>query len=237
MLKHLGDSLDFIKYLCLFALKWRSTCELLWIVWWIVVWLLYDCGGTYAQQLPPPLPLVKQRMRAICDSNWFSNAAQFRLGKLFGNSWLRCFVVLELQRVFRHRSDGLSLAVACFRVTRPATSTVHVTVHPRGLHPTEAARAWHFHVEEGVGIRDVCAEVVNIWDSLAISFTWLCGFRSIWDSFEIQLIMHLRVFKIPKHLRLIWDAVEVVFTCIFKDSEAVEIHLRYRCGCIYVYFV
>ena len=40
--------------------------------------------------------------------------------------------------------------------------TVHVTVHPRGLHPTEAVRAWHLHVEEGMGIRDVCDEVVNM---------------------------------------------------------------------------
>ena len=40
--------------------------------------------------------------------------------------------------------------------------TVHVTVHPRGLHPTEAVRAWHLHVEDGMGIRDVCDEVVNM---------------------------------------------------------------------------
>ena len=40
--------------------------------------------------------------------------------------------------------------------------TVHVTVHPRGLHPMEAVRAWHLHVEEGMGIRDVCCEVVNM---------------------------------------------------------------------------
>ena len=40
--------------------------------------------------------------------------------------------------------------------------TVHVTVHPRGLHPTEAAHAWHLHVEEGMAIRDVCSEVVNM---------------------------------------------------------------------------
>ena len=40
--------------------------------------------------------------------------------------------------------------------------TVHVTVHPRGLHPAEAVRAWHLHVEDGMGIRDVCDEVVNM---------------------------------------------------------------------------
>ena len=40
--------------------------------------------------------------------------------------------------------------------------TVQVTVHPRGLHPTEAARAWHLHREEGMSMRDICAEVVNM---------------------------------------------------------------------------
>ena len=40
--------------------------------------------------------------------------------------------------------------------------TVHVTVHPRGLHPTEAARAWQLHVEEGMVLQDVCDEVVNM---------------------------------------------------------------------------
>ena len=39
--------------------------------------------------------------------------------------------------------------------------TAHVTV-PRGLHPTEAARVWQLHVEEGMAIRDVCDEVVNM---------------------------------------------------------------------------
>ena len=40
--------------------------------------------------------------------------------------------------------------------------TVHVTVHPRGLHPTEAARAWQLHREEGMSMRDVCDEVLNM---------------------------------------------------------------------------
>ena len=40
--------------------------------------------------------------------------------------------------------------------------TVHVTVHPRGLHPIEAARARHLHVEERMAIRDVRDEVVNM---------------------------------------------------------------------------
>ena len=43
--------------------------------------------------------------------------------------------------------------------------TVHVTVHPRGLHPTEAARAWQLHVEEGMAIRDVCEEVANMLEA------------------------------------------------------------------------
>ena len=40
--------------------------------------------------------------------------------------------------------------------------TVQVTLHPRGLHPIAAARAWHLSREEGMPIRDVCAEVVNM---------------------------------------------------------------------------
>ena len=40
--------------------------------------------------------------------------------------------------------------------------TVHVTVHPRGLHPVEAARAWQLHKEEGMRLDDVCDEVVNM---------------------------------------------------------------------------
>ena len=40
--------------------------------------------------------------------------------------------------------------------------TVQVTVHPRGLHPVEAARAWQLHKEEGMRLEDVCDEVVNM---------------------------------------------------------------------------
>ena len=47
--------------------------------------------------------------------------------------------------------------------------TVHVTVHPRGLHPAEAARAWKLHFEEGLAIRDVCDEVVNMLEVLEIA--------------------------------------------------------------------
>ena len=40
--------------------------------------------------------------------------------------------------------------------------TVHVIVHPRGLHPVEAARSRQLHAEEGMVIQDVCDEVVNL---------------------------------------------------------------------------
>ena len=46
---------------------------------------------------------------------------------------------------------------------------VHVTVHPRGLHPTEAARAWQLHMKEGMAIRDVCDEVVDMLEVLEIA--------------------------------------------------------------------
>jgi transposase len=39
---------------------------------------------------------------------------------------------------------------------------VQVSLHPRGLHPTEAARAWHLHVEEGTSLNDVRKQVVNL---------------------------------------------------------------------------
>ena len=55
-----------------------------------------------------------------------------------------------------------SADLASCRRSWVAMPTVHVTVHPRGLHPTEAVRAWHLHVEDGMGIRDVCDEVVNM---------------------------------------------------------------------------
>ena len=75
--------------------------------------------------------------------------------KMFGITLLCNIEMLDSLRVCRRSSHGLSLALSCFLVSRPAMPTVHVTVHPRGLHPTEAARAWHLHVEEGMSIRDV----------------------------------------------------------------------------------
>ena len=42
---------------------------------------------------------------------------------------------------------------------------VQVSLHPRGLHPTEAARAWHLHVEEGTSLNDVRKQVVNLTGS------------------------------------------------------------------------
>ena len=59
-------------------------------------------------------------------------------------------------------SQGLSSALHRILALGPTMPTVHVTVHPKGLRPTEAARAWHLHVEEGMSIRDVCDEVVNM---------------------------------------------------------------------------
>ena len=39
---------------------------------------------------------------------------------------------------------------------------VSVTVHPRGLHPLEAARAYHLHEEEGLSLDSVRDEVRNM---------------------------------------------------------------------------
>ena len=39
---------------------------------------------------------------------------------------------------------------------------VSVTVHENGLHPTEAAKAWHLHTHEGISLDDICDEVVNL---------------------------------------------------------------------------
>ena len=75
--------------------------------------------------------------------------------KMFGITLLCHIYMLDSLRVCRHSSHGLSLALSYSLVSRPAMPTVHVTVHPHGLHPTEAARAWHLHVEEGMSIRDV----------------------------------------------------------------------------------
>ena len=53
-----------------------------------------------------------------------------------------------------------------------AMPTVHAIVHPRGLHPTEAAHAWQLHVVEGMAIRDVCEEVQLqiVWIVFCIEF-------------------------------------------------------------------
>ena len=37
-----------------------------------------------------------------------------------------------------------------------------VSVHPQGLHPLEAVRAWHMYTEEGTTIREVREQVTNI---------------------------------------------------------------------------
>ena len=59
---------------------------------------------------------------------------------------------------------------------------MHVTVHPRGLHPTEAARAWQLHVDEGMVIRDVCDEVVNMLGAKP-------SFKAVWRA--LQALMHV----------------------------------------------
>ena len=78
--------------------------------------------------------------------------------EMFGITLLCHVFMLDSLLVCRRSSHGLSLALFCFLVLGRAVPMVHVTVHPHGLHPTEAARAWHLHVEEGMSIRDVCVE-------------------------------------------------------------------------------
>ena len=39
---------------------------------------------------------------------------------------------------------------------------VQITLHPRGLHPLQAARAFHLHEEEGMTMRNICDEVTNM---------------------------------------------------------------------------
>ena len=82
--------------------------------------------------------------------------------KMFGITLLCHIYMLDSLRVCRRSSHGLSLALSCLLVRQPAMPTAHVTVHPRGLRPTEAARAWHLHAEEGMSIQDVCVEVINV---------------------------------------------------------------------------
>ena len=81
---------------------------------------------------------------------------------MFGITLLCHLFMLDLLLEFGRSHHGLSSALPCFLVLGPTMPTVHVTVHPKGLHPTEAAGAWHLHVEEGMSIRDVCDEAVNM---------------------------------------------------------------------------
>ena len=55
---------------------------------------------------------------------------------------------------------------------------VQVTLHPRGLHPTEAARAWYLHEEEGVSLRNVCKEVVNMSGMVP-------SVKAVWNAIEM----------------------------------------------------
>ena len=61
--------------------------------------------------------------------------------------------------------------------------TVRVNVHPRGLRPTEAARAWQFRVEEGMAIRDVCDEVVNMLGAKP-------SFKAVWRAIQAVKAVH-----------------------------------------------
>ena len=56
------------------------------------------------------------------------------------------------------RSAGLCMPTG----RSPTMPVVHVMVHPRGLHPVEAARAYHLHAEEGLSLDSVCDEVRNM---------------------------------------------------------------------------
>ena len=52
---------------------------------------------------------------------------------------------------------------------------VSVSCHPKGLHPLQAAKAWHMVREEGMPLRDVCQEVVNMQGGDA-------GLKAVWDA-------------------------------------------------------
>ena len=82
--------------------------------------------------------------------------------EMFGITLLCNHFMLDSLLVCRRSSHGLSFTLFCLLVFGPAMPTVHVTVHPQCLHHIEAARAWHLNVEEGMSIRDVCDEVVNM---------------------------------------------------------------------------
>ena len=52
---------------------------------------------------------------------------------------------------------------------------VSVSCHPKGLHPLQAAKAWHMVREEGMPLRDVCQEVVNMQGENP-------GLKGVWDA-------------------------------------------------------
>ena len=52
---------------------------------------------------------------------------------------------------------------------------VWVSCHPKGLHPLQAAKAWHLAREEGMPLRDVCQEVVNMQGGNP-------GLKGVWDA-------------------------------------------------------
>ena len=57
-----------------------------------------------------------------------------------------------------------------------------VTVHDRGLHPTEAARAWHLHTNEDMSLEDVRDEVVNLRGERP-------GKKAVWSAVQRVLTM------------------------------------------------
>ena len=62
-------------------------------------------------------------------------------------------------------SYKLSAVLWSFRLSASAPATmvlVSVSLHPSGLHPTEAARAHHLRHEEGLAWPDICDEVLNL---------------------------------------------------------------------------
>ena len=57
-----------------------------------------------------------------------------------------------------------------------------VTVHDRGLHPTEAAKAWHLHTNEDMSLEDVRDEVVNLRGERP-------GKKAVWSAVQRVLTM------------------------------------------------
>ena len=49
------------------------------------------------------------------------------------------------------------------------------------MHPTEAARAWHLHEEEGLGLRDVRKEVTNMAGETP-------SLKAVWHA--IRMVIH-----------------------------------------------